>query len=266
MTQPEPDPPQHGPTGSLLVSLRWPLALIACTALILLAVLLVLRGAERAAVDAGRAAREVGRQARDVAAAFRTGTITETFLAAIPELTSTRTGNLELAASEVTEIFSRSEEKRIFWDWIPLGETVTEIRVPVTYRYHVRLDDPWRIEVDEHTCVVHAPPVRPSLPPAIHTDRMEKRIGGSWLRFDGERQLEELERGITPALVEYASDRRHLRIVREEARRTVAEFVRAWLLREGQWSDVGFRAVVVRFADDPAATERAPGPTLQLEP
>lgn len=252
--------------GGVLVSLRWPLALVACTAIVVVAVVFVLRGAGRAVDDAGRVVRDAGRQAAEVAAAFRSGTITETFLAAIPELTSAGTGNLELATSQVTEIFTRSEEKRILWDWISLGETATEIRVPVTYRYHVRLDDPWRIEVDEHTCVVHAPPLRPSLPPAIHTDRMEKRIGGSWLRFDGERQLAELERGITPALAEYAGDRRHLSLVREEGRRTVAEFVRGWLLREGQWGDERFRAIVVRFADEPVSTEGMPGPTLLLEP
>jgi len=116
-----------------------------------------------------------------------------------------------------------------------LGETVTEIRAGVTYRYYVSFNDPWDIDVSDHTCMVKAPALRPSLPPAIHTDTMEKRIERGWFRFDAERQMADLEKAITPTLVEYASDPRHLNLVRETARKTVAEFVRRWLLKEDHW-------------------------------
>ena len=47
--------------------------------------------------------------------------------------------------------------------------------------------------------------------------------------------------------------------MRESSRRTVANFVRSWLLREDQWRSDRFHAVKVIFADEdvtaPAALE-----------
>ena len=114
------------------------------------------------------------------------------------------------------------------------------------------------------TCLVVAPPIRPSLPPAIHTDRMEKRSEAGWARFNAQRQLDALERGITPTLNRYAMDPRHLDLVRDKCRQTVAEFVRTWLLREDQWRTDRFHTITVLFADEPTAAPVQRPPTLEL--
>lgn len=190
-----------------------------------------------------------------------TSDITERFLASIPH--SEVTGTLELAKAEVVETFTRSDELRILGDWVSLGTTVSEIRVPVTYRYHLRLEDPWQLEIVGETCVVHAPAIRPTQPPAIHTDRMEKRLEESWLRFDGEEQLAELERSLTPKLIAQARDELHLKLVREDSRLAVEAFVRGWLLNQDEGRADHVRFVKVIFPSElekPNSKTRKPAP------
>lgn len=244
MTEPEP-----GWTG-VVRALRWPVVVLALAAVVLLGV----RELRETAREGGRATveavRAVGEGAAEIAGRFATGTITTTFVSAIPRLAPDGGTLLELAAFEATDTLSRTDDRRVLFDMVPLGSTVSEIRVPVTYRYHLRLDEPWRLEVAGGTCVVHAPPIRPTLPPAIHTDRMEKRSESGWLRFDEHEQMEALERSLTPTLSARARDPEHLGLVREQCRRRVADFVRSWLLLEDQWGPERFSHVEVIFADE----------------
>jgi hypothetical protein len=245
---------QNSSRQAILLSLRWPVALVAMGLIALIGYIWTVRSTK-----------EVGAQLGRIAEQFHSGTITHRFLAAIPELSSAGTGLLELATAQMTETFSRSEEKRIFWDWIYLGETVTEIRVPVTYRYHVRLADPWRLEISGQTCVVHAPSLRPSLPPAIHTEKMEKKTERGWLGSDADQQMTDLEKSITPTLEAYARDKHHLDFVREECRKTLAEFVKRWLLKEDFWRSDRFHTIVVLFEEEGSVPPERARPSLQLE-
>lgn len=141
------------------------------------------------------------RAARELAAAARglvTADVTERFVSSLP--VAHGAARLELATAETVETISRSDERRAFWDLVPLGTTTVEIRVPVTWRWHVPLDGDWSVVVEEGVLTVDAPPLRPSLPPAIHTDGIERRVESDWLRFDGGEQLARLERELTPLL------------------------------------------------------------------
>ncbi|MCP3962718.1 MAG: hypothetical protein GY719_33180 [bacterium] len=269
-TSPERREPRASGTKSvslteLVVSLRWPLVILALALIAYLAVRETLSRAERAAGEMGDLVGAAAERAEDLARGFLTGNITETFIAAIPEIDATGGGNLELAKAEVVETFRRSDERLILWDSFSLGTTISEIKVPVTYRYHMRLDDPWRLEVSGQVCRVYAPQVRPTQPPAIHTDRMEKRTAESWLRFDADEQLAELEKSITPKLIARARDPRHLALVRDQGRRTVAEFVRNWLLREDQWRDDRFHAIQVIFPDEQVDAPESLDVTIRLD-
>jgi hypothetical protein len=256
--------PTRFPWLDTVRALRWPAVVVVLALVAFFAV----RHLGNTARDGGRAAaemaRELGEGAINIAAAFQTGTITKTFVAAIPSFSPDSGAKLELAAFKATEILRSSDELRVAWDLIPLGTTVTEIRVPVTYRYHVRLDEPWRLEVFDQGCLVHAPMIRPTLPPAIHTDGMEKFSDRGWLRFNEDEQMEDLERSLTPALSRRAVDTVHLETVREQCRLEVAEFVRSWLLMEDHWRDDRFRSVTVIFADEPVSQGPSRRPTLQL--
>lgn len=244
--------------------LRWPavillLGLVAYFAMVRLA---------KTVGDSGRAAtqvvRDLGENVVDIASAFRSGTITNTFISAIPSFAPDSGARLELVAFEAVETLRSTDELRVAWDLIPLGTTVTEIRVPVTYRYHLRLDEPWLLEVEDQSCVVHAPGIRPTLPPAIDTGGMEKFSDRGWLRFNEGEQMAELEHGITAALTQRAGDPKHVEMVRERCRLEVAEFVRSWLLLEDHWRADRFRSVTVIFADETEPEFSPVRPTLIL--
>ena len=248
----------------VLRALRWPVVVIVLALVAYVTVFQLGRTAREGGRAATKLARELTEGAAEIAERFRTGTITTTFVAAIPHLAHDDAVRLELAAFEATETFSRSDELRIAFDYISLGTTVTEIRVPVTYRYHLRLDEPWRLEVREQSCVVYAPPIRATLPPAIHTGGMEKHSDRGWMRFNETEQMEDLERSITATLSKRAADPAHLDLVRERCRLRVAEFVRSWLLMEDQWRVDRFRSVTVVFADEIESDPALMPPTLLL--
>jgi len=222
-------------------ALRWPAVVLALGLAGYLAVHEMARTAREGGRAATEAVRKIGENAIDIAAAFRTGTITSTFIFAIPNFVPDGGARLELAAFETVETLRITDELRVGWDLVSLGMTMSEISVRATYRYHLRLDEPWRLEVDGQACVVHAPRIRPTLPPAIDTATMERRSESGWLRFNEDEQMEELERGITAALSHRAADSAHLELVRERCRREVAEFVRSWLLMEDHWRSDRFR-------------------------
>lgn len=233
---------------------RWPLVILALGAMLLAGVLLTLWITRRTYLDtldrAGQAGQAAAQTAFSIAERFHNGRITQTFVSALPTLSTVAGGHLEVATLEQTETLRAEDARSVFWDRLPLGTTVSEIRVPTTYRYHVDLKEPWQIEVSGQTCIVTAPPLRPSLPPAIHTDRMEKRSDAGWARFNAREQMDALEKNLTPTLSQYAADPRRLSLARDAARRAVAEFVRDWLLKEDHWRTDRFRTIRVLFADE----------------
>ena len=185
--------------------------------------------------------------------------ITETFISALPTLT--RELNLEVATSRQTETFERTESKSLLWGWLDLGTNVASLRVPVTYRYHLRFSDPWKLDVRGGTVLVRPPPLRASLPPAFHSDGLEVRTQRGWGRMPPDDLLTQLQRDLTPTLSQYAEDPRRLDHVREPARQAVAEFVRRWLALESRWKPGRFTAIQVQMADE---KELPPLPTTRL--
>lgn len=224
-------------------------AVLIC-ALVLHACLKTGRGVKQELDKAIQLGSELVEAAPEIARKFRTGTITETFRESLPEITSTHGNILELAVAQADETFTRTDKRAIAWEMINLGTTVAEIRVPATFRYHLRLSDKWVLASRSNVCLVLAPPIRPSLPPAIDTARMEKRAESGWARFDKAEQLDELERSLTRSLEDRAMDPAHLRAVRESCRKSVAEFVKNWLLHEDHWRKDRFSSVVVLFPDE----------------
>ena len=174
--------------------------------------------------------------------------LTTRFVAAIPEITSEL--NLELATATQTETFTKSSQS-FLWG-LDLGTSTVQITVPVTYRYHLCLRDPWRLDVREQRVIVHAPGFKAGLPPAIHTDQRRKLAVRGWCRGGTDDLMEQLEQEITPTLNQYARDDRHLGLVRAQCRQSVAELVKLWLEREGRWGAPGYTEIQVCFpGEDP---------------
>lgn len=259
-----PDSPRRAPQrGRSWAAWRWPivvliLAGLACWAFFRTLDRLLVTG-ERIARAPAELVDGLGRAARG----FLSGDVTRHFLSSIPAFDDAGAGRLEVAVATTTETLTRSDEQRAFWDLVSLGTTEVEIRVPVTWRWHVPLDSDWTATVAGGVLEVVAPAPRPSLPPAIHTDGIERRVEASWTRFDAPARLAELDRELTPLLAARARDRRLAGLAREPARRTIARFASLWLAREDSGGRE-VRTVVVRFADEPRASGLSVGfpPTL----
>jgi hypothetical protein len=146
------------------IRLRWPLTVIVLALIGLLAYLISLWTAKDTLEALADKTIAAGAKVEAIAEKFKKGTITETFLAQLPEILPGGGGRLELASLNSIEIFKREDMKTVAWNWVYLGTTVSEIKVPVTYRYHLRLSDTWRLDVSGQTCIVLAPRFRPRSP------------------------------------------------------------------------------------------------------
>jgi hypothetical protein len=162
----------------------------------------------------------------------------------------TKGGLLEVSRIQATEVF----ETRFIHSLLgmPVGETVPRIRVPVVYRYHIELAPEWRVVRTGTEFTVIAPPVKPSLPVGVDFARMEKDASGTWvlLPFTETDSLDDLERELTAKLARKAGLPAYIQLQREDARRTVVEFVRKWLVTQARWSTETGSTIRVYFADE----------------
>ena len=184
--------------------------------------------------------------------------ITARFISAIPELT--KETNLEIASSRQVEVLEQKEGFRIF-DF-DLGTNIVQLKVPVVYRYNIRLYDPWELQVSGATLHVRSPKIQCSLPPAIFTDHIEQHSIRGWARLPPTALLEKLCRDVTPTLSAYATDARRMEFVRETCRITVAEFVKKWLVAEKLLGTHAVTAIAIQLADESTSPLRA---TLQFD-
>ncbi|WP_395745014.1 hypothetical protein [Prosthecobacter sp.] len=205
-----------------------------------------------------------------LAANFQKQTITESFRENVRRIASTHGDVLELATLDTEETVTKFDTKTLFNDALYLGTTTAEIRAMVVYRYHLKLSDEWKLTLENGRCVVVAPAIRPSLPPAIRTETMEKKAEAGWLRFNAAENMAELEKGLTSILERRAAVPGKIKHVREASRLSVAKFVQNWVLKEQRQHEQGaIREIVVIFPDEPAATNPAEAAklpaTLNLE-
>ncbi len=203
---------------------------------------------------------------KEVVAAFNPDEVVETF-DEWREMSATATeGNiLEIATAESTEKFYRKTNLAMFGKTLPLGTTASEITVPATYRFHIDLNDDWFLTADGSKLIVLAPEVRPSLPVAFDTGRVEKKTQSGWARWDGGDNLEELERTITAKLGERARQPQVIEKIRGEGRIAVAKFVKNWLLEKEAWGDRQFTEIVVVFEGEKGQSLTSAPATLKLD-
>ena len=145
--------PEPKPTGSNFAEWRWPVVILSLGFMALIAFLYSLNAAKNTTIGTAKEIREtvkeVGDAAITIAENFQQAKITETFVENLAEVSDTGEGNLMVATMKNTKTFKRTEKLTILWDSVSLGTTVTEIKVPATYRYHIRLSEPWKLEVRE---------------------------------------------------------------------------------------------------------------------
>ena len=266
--EPKKTPTEGQSSGKNFGEWRWPFVILSLGLMALIAFLYSINTAKNTTVGTAKeikeTVKEVGETAITIAKNFQQAKITETFVESLPEVSNTGEGNLMVAKMKNTKTFKRTEKLTILWDKVSLGTTVTEIKVPATFRYHIKLSDPWKLEVREQQCIVIAPTLKATTPVAIHTHEIEKRSDEGWARFNADEQMAGLEKSITPRLNNYARSKEHMKVIREEARKTVAKFVREWLMKEDHWREDRFSTIHIIFADEAEVEDFPAKPTLQL--
>jgi hypothetical protein len=93
---------------------------------------------------------------------------------------------------------------------------------------------------------------------------MEKRMDNGWARFNVNEQLASLERQLTPTLVQYAEEETLMVLVRDQARKSLARFVRHWLLDLRPELSEEIQFVDVLFDGEPADPDDALDPLITL--
>ena len=161
----------------------------------------------------------------------------------------TKGGLLEVSTINATELFESAQDHTILG--IPLAKTIARIRVPAVYRYHIELAPEWKIVHRDDSFFVVTPPVKPSLPVAIDTARLESESLGAWSVFTGSSLLVPMQRSITQALATKSTTPKYIELQREIARKTVAEFVEKWLVTQEKWKAASGGQIRVFFADEP---------------
>ena len=186
---------------------------------------------------------------RDFAFWSRTGDEVRTGMGTEILFMRTPGGLLEVSSMRMTEQF----DKRFVYEVLGLevGETVAHVRVPATYRYHIQLAPLWKIERTDDVFRVVTPPLKPSLPVAVDLAHLEQDEGGTWLLvpFNADKDREALMREITGKLAQKAASPAYLALQREDARKTVTEFVEKWLVTQEPWKSAKQPRIEVVFSD-----------------
>lgn len=157
-------------------------------------------------------------------------------------------GQLDVATVKATEVFERKDPKLLdpkVFDKIDLGTTVSRVRVDAAYRFHIKLEKAWKLEIRDKTCIVRAAAVEPTLPVAFDTATLERDTRSGWARFNKAENLQALERSLTQQLAERAP--KYQSLAADSGRAVVARFVTDWLLKEQQWGSGPDYQVIVLY-------------------
>ncbi|MGH9388113.1 MAG: hypothetical protein ACRD1Z_00750, partial [Vicinamibacteria bacterium] len=137
---------------------RWPLvfALLGFGALALAAY--VFHRAQRLPGELLEEGRSIASELRSVAVAFKTGTITTTFVSYAAEMSGSQ--KLQFATLKEMEVFERTDRAQILWGQLELPEVVVRAEAPVEYTYYLDLEERWDFLLEGRTVRVQAPPIR----------------------------------------------------------------------------------------------------------
>jgi len=178
------------------------------------------------------------------------------------EVIRTKGGTLAVSTIKAPEFFQATADHTVLG--VPVGQTTSQIRVPAVYGYHVELAPDWKVTVRDKTFIVIAPRVKPTLPVAIDTAKLERYASGTWSLFTGASELDRLQRSISASLEAKAALPSYIQFQREAARTTVSEFVAKWLVTQARWQPASDYKVQVFFADEPIeALGTAPPPFVR---
>jgi hypothetical protein len=222
---------------------RWPIAFALLGLLLLGVAAYVFHRASKLPGELLEQGRSVASELRSVAAAFRTGTITTTFVSYATEVSGGQ--KLQFATLNETEVFERTDRAQILWGQLELPEVVVRAEAPVEYTYYLDLEERWEFLLEGQTVFLRAPPIRFNSP-AIDVSRLRYEVRSGSVFRDEDLALENLRHGLGELARARASE--NVALVRELGRRKTEEFVRTWLL--SRYEDGSAYQIDVVFSDE----------------
>jgi hypothetical protein len=221
--QPKPAEPGPQPVG-------WPRAAtsIAITLILVAGIVVLFRSClavpERALKKTGEAFAKAGEALATVAAAFRHGTVTNSFVSFATTITNSQ--RLQFATLKQMEIFTRTEVPSTAFGYVPLPDVVVEARAPVEYTYYLDLKGQWQFNLRDGVIEVFAPAIRANKP-AVDVSGLTYEVRKG--RFKTAEALDNLKSSISSLVVLRARD--NIPLVRETGRHETEQFVEKWLAR-----------------------------------
>ncbi len=200
--------------------------------------------------------RTLASELRSVAAAFKTGTITTTFVSYATEMSGSQ--KLQFATLKEMEVFERTDRAQVLWGQLELPEVVVRAEAPVEYTYYLDLKERWDFLLEGKTVRVQAPPIRFNTP-AIDVSRLRYEVKAGSVFRDETLALQNLKRGLGQLAQERASS--NVALVRELGRKETTEFVRTWLL--SRYDDAATYQIEVIFADEVSLQSETDARTLR---
>jgi hypothetical protein len=153
---------------------------------------------------------------------------------------------------KITRNETDRKEYRFSHPWLMNGKTlssaVMEVRAPVTYSYYVDMKGPWKIISEGETLSIVAPKIRVG-EPATDLSRLDTHIDSGKFIFNEAEKLEELRKQFYADMIKKGTSREYMDSVREDARRSLAEFANGWILAELS-RKYPVKYISVRFEDE----------------
>ncbi len=235
---------------------RWPLVLALLGFGLLALMAYVFHRAQRLPGEILEQGRSIASELRSVAGAFKTGTITTTFVSYAAEMSGGQ--KLQFATLKEMEVFERTDRAQVLWGQLELPEVVVRAEAPVEYTYYLDLEERWDFLLEGQRVLVRAPPIRFNTP-AIDVSRLRYEVKSGSVFRDEALALENLKRGLGELSRARAAE--NVGLVREMGRKQTAEFVRTWLL--SRYDDASSYRVEVTFAGEAPPQEPADARTLR---
>ncbi len=208
--------------------------------------------------DLGEDGRSLVRDAASLVGAFRSGTVTTSFISYATEMTGSN--YLQFATLEQVEIFERTDSVSVLWGQLELPTVVVRAEAPVEFTFYLDLDGHWEFTLEEeHLVVVQAPRIEHNTP-AMDVSAIRYEVRDGSLFRDEEEAMRRLRDGLS-ALADHRATE-NVELVRELGRRQTADFIRNWLLQH--YDEASKLRIEVRFADETPETAR-PGARFDPE-
>ncbi len=244
------------PDRGVVTRLRWPLVVALLGFGLIGLAAYVFHRAQSLPAELLEKGRTIASELRSVAAAFKTGTITTTFVSYATEMSGGQ--KLQFATLKEMEVFERTDRAQVLWGQLELPEVVVRAEAPVEYTYYLDLKERWDFLLEGKTVRVQAPPIRFNTP-AIDVSRLRYEVKSGSVFRDETLALQNLKRGLGQLAQERASS--NVALVRELGRKETTEFVRTWLL--SRYDDAASYQIEVIFADEVSLQPPADTRTLR---